>query len=59
MKKDHNYGNYLVAFIDILGQKEAFQGINSVPAEGEEDLKEKLSEAHEQTVHFVEVFREY
>ena len=58
MKKDHNYGYYLVAFIDILGQKEAFQGINSVPAEGEEDLKEKLSEAHEQTVHFVEVFRE-
>jgi len=58
MKKDHNYGYYLVAFIDILGQKEAFQGINSVPAEGEGDLKEKLDEAHDQTVHFVEVFRE-
>ncbi len=58
MKKDHNYCYYLVAFIDILGQKGAFQGINSVPAEGEGDLKEKLDEAHEQTVHFVEVFRE-
>lgn len=58
MKKDYNYCNYLVAFIDILGQKEAFQGINSVPAEGEEDLKKKLYEAHEQTVYFVEAFRE-
>lgn len=58
MKKDYNYGYYLVAFIDILGQKEAFKGINSVPAEGEEDLKEKLDEAHEQTVLFLEVFQE-
>ena len=58
MKKDHNYCYYLVAFIDILGQKEAFQGINSVPAEGEEDLKKKIIEAHKQTVQFVEVFRE-
>jgi len=58
MKKDHNYGYYLVAFIDILGQKEAFQGINSVPAEGEGDLKEKLYKAHEQTVLFLEGFQE-
>ncbi|MBU4258823.1 MAG: hypothetical protein KKC39_05965 [Candidatus Omnitrophica bacterium] len=55
MKKDFNYWYYLVAFIDILGQKEAFQGINDLPKN--EDEKEKLIRAHSHTALFVEELR--
>ncbi|MCK4809778.1 MAG: hypothetical protein KAS99_02430 [Candidatus Omnitrophica bacterium] len=55
MKKDFNYCYYLVAFIDVLGQKEAFQGINDLPKN--EDEKEKLIQAHSHTALFVEELR--
>jgi len=52
MKNDFNYCYYLVAFIDVLGQKEAFQGINDLPKTKEEE--QKLIEAHSQTALFIE-----
>ena len=57
MKEKSNYCYYLVAFIDILGQKEAFQGINGLPKNDEEN--KKLINAHSQTVEFVEDLREW
>lgn len=49
-----NYYYYLVAFIDILGQKEAFQNLEG---QSLEDNHPKLIEAHKQTVWFVENLR--
>lgn len=49
-----NYYYYLVAFIDILGQKEAFQNLEG---QSLEDNHPKLIEAHKQTVLFVENLR--
>jgi len=49
-----NYYHYLVAFIDILGQKEAFQGLEG---QSLEDNHPRLIEAHKQTAMFVEVLR--
>jgi len=57
MRKDYNYCYYLVAFIDVLGQKEAFQGIDAIPTRYDAKLQEKLNEAHEQTALFIENFR--
>lgn len=58
MRHDYNYCYYLVAFIDVLGQKEAFRGIDAIPTEDDTELQKKLVEAHEQTVLFIEQFRE-
>ena len=57
MRKDYNYCYYLVAFIDVLGQKKAFQGIDAMPTKDDTKLQKKLIEAHEQTVLFIENFR--
>jgi len=45
----------MVAFIDVLGQKAEFNGIDSVPTD--EESKKKLISAHEETVIFLEMFR--
>lgn len=54
LEGDINYCNYLVAFVDILGQKEAFQGLEG---QSLEDNHPKLIEAHKQTAMFVEALR--
>lgn len=46
----------MVAFVDVLGQKEAFRGINIIPQTDEE--KRNLSSAHKQSVIFVEQLRD-
>lgn len=55
MKNDFNYCYYLVAFIDVLGQREAFEGINDLPKNEEE--KQKLIKAHSETAIFIEELR--
>ncbi len=49
-----NYYYYLVAFIDVLGQKEAFQDLGN---QSLADNHPKLIEAHKQTAFFVETLR--
>jgi len=53
-KGNINYYYYLVAFIDILGQKEAFQNLEG---QSLKDNHPRLIEAHKQTVWFVENLR--
>lgn len=53
-KKNINYYFYLLAFIDVLGQKEAFQSIEDQPLT---DNHPQLIEAHKQTAFFVETLR--
>jgi len=53
-KGNINYYFYLLAFIDVLGQKEAFQGLENQPLA---DNHPKLIEAHKQTAFFVETLR--
>ena len=53
-KGNINYYYYLLAFIDVLGQKEAFQGIENQPLA---DNHPQLIEAHKQTAFFVETLR--
>jgi len=55
MKSSYNYCNYVVTFIDVLGQKNEFKGINSIPAD--EESEKKLKMAHKETVIFIETFR--
>jgi len=55
MKRKNRYCYYVVAFIDVLGQKDEFKGIDSVPTD--EKSKKKLISAHEETVIFLETFR--
>lgn len=57
MKDKLQYHNYLLAFIDVLGQKEAFKDIHGIPTSLEE--KEKLIEVLKQTVEFVKWFRNH
>lgn len=58
MGNDINYCYYAVAFIDVLGQKEAFKGIDNLPvAGGASVLNERLIKAHRETVYFVENLR--
>lgn len=52
-----SYRNYLVAFIDILGQKEAFQGLDEYSEQSKSDFAKRLAKAHSETVEFVEQFR--
>jgi hypothetical protein len=56
MKNGYNYGYYLVAFVDVLGQKEAFRDINAMPET--EEASQNLLNAHKQTVGFVRRFRD-
>ena len=56
MKKDF-YCYYLVAFVDVLGHKEAFRGINVLPKNKKEE--QRLKQAHSQTVLFVERLRSW
>lgn len=56
MKNDNNWCYYLVASVDVLGQKEAFKGIDDLPTDKKSE--EKLIEAHKDTVLFIEAFRE-
>lgn len=53
-KGNINYYYYLVVFIDVLGQKEAFQNLGNQPLA---DNHPKLIEAHKQTAFFVETLR--
>ena len=53
-KGNINYYYYLVVFIDVLGQKEAFQNLGNQPLT---DNHPKLIEAHKQTAFFVETLR--
>lgn len=57
MKEDFDYYNYVVAFIDVLGQKEAFEGLHYVPVTKEET--EKFKQAHSKTAFFIEELREW
>lgn len=54
MKDKINYCFYVMAFIDILGQKEIFQNLEDQPFEHNDP---RLIEAHKQTAGFVETFR--
>jgi hypothetical protein len=57
MKDSIAYRCYLIAFIDVLGQKEAFQGLDVLPKDDDDELSKKFIQAHRQTVEFVESFR--
>lgn len=59
-EEDIKYNNYVVAFIDVLGQKEAFCGLNefSVIVGGNKDLEDKLLHTHVQTAHHVKGLRD-
>lgn len=60
MSKTSNivYGNYAVAFIDILGQKEDFKELEGVElVSSDEDVKQKLIKLHKKTTGFVEKLR--
>jgi hypothetical protein len=54
--RDANYGYYVVAFIDVLGQKEAFEGILHLPKNEHE--MQRLIKADKETAFFVETLRE-
>lgn len=54
MTNNINYYYYLVAFVDILGQKEVFRDLEK---QSLEDNHPKLIEAHKQTARFVETLR--
>lgn len=58
MKFERSYYYYLVAFIDVLGQREAFKGIDVFPADEDNETRERFIEAHEQTVFFIDSFRD-
>jgi hypothetical protein len=58
MTNDINYCYYAVAFIDVLGQKEAFEGINNLEGIENPESKRRLIKAHQETVLFVEKLRE-
>lgn len=53
-KGNINYYFYLLAFIDVLGQKEVFQELENEPLS---DNHPKLIEAHKQTALFVDKLR--
>ena len=53
-KANINYHYYLLAFIDVLGQKEAFKNLEN---QSLTDNHPKLIEAHKQTAFFVETLR--
>jgi hypothetical protein len=55
MRCDYNWCNYLVASVDVLGQKEAFKDMQAIPTD--EESKKKFRKAHEETVLFIESFR--
>jgi hypothetical protein len=55
MRCDYNWCNYLVASVDVLGQKEAFKDMQAIPTD--EESKKKFRKAHEKTVLFIEAFR--
>ena len=54
MRENISYNYYLVAFIDVLGQKEAFQTLEGQILTNDDP---KLIEVHKQTVMFVESLR--
>lgn len=54
-KGNINYYYYLLAFIDVLGQKEVFQNLENQPLT---DNHPQLIEAHKQTAFFVETLRD-
>src|SRR5437867_4433604 len=56
MAAERYFQFYLVAFIDVLGQKQAFEGVHRLP-QSERD-REQLVRALKETVAFVEAFRE-
>jgi len=55
MRCDYNYCNYLVASIDVLGQKEAFKDMQTIPTD--DKSKKKFRKAHKETALFIEAFR--
>lgn len=57
MNHSYNYSNFLVAFLDILGQKDAFKGLPPM-YEGDIKTREKIEKAHSETALFIDTFRE-
>lgn len=55
MDNDYNWCNYLVASVDVLGQKEAFRDLEVIPSIDE--AKERFKKGHKETVVFLEAFR--
>ncbi len=55
VEMDWHYCHHVVAYLDILGQKEAFKDVKGVPREINE--KAKLNEALKKTVTFISYFR--
>ena len=60
-----NYDNYIVGFLDVLGQKEAFisdgKYLGDIEDDSElniEELTEKLAKAHAKTVRTIEILRD-
>jgi len=56
MKYNTRYCYYVVAFIDVLGQKAEFKDIYEIPTDKESE--EKLLNAHRETVLFLGKFRD-
>lgn len=55
MKEDSQFQYYLVAFIDVLGQKAAFKEIQGLPRTPED--KSRLAKALNKTIKFLEFYR--
>lgn len=55
MKCDYNWCNYLVASVDVLGQKESFKNMQAIPTDDES--KKKFIKGHEEAALFIEAFR--
>lgn len=58
--KNTDYYNYVVAFIDVLGQKDAFKPLEEfgiITNENKEELKAILKEVHLRTTYYVKTLR--
>ncbi len=55
-----SYSNYVVAFVDVLGQKKEFDGIDVLTTNSMgPDFEKKLLAAHNSTVGFLAIFRKW
>lgn len=58
-KQRPEYANYVVAFLDVLGQRAAFKPLEKFPIiEQSDEFKEALESIHVDTVHNVKTLRE-
>jgi hypothetical protein len=56
--KDQIYCSFVVAFIDVLGQREEFAAITEDTLNNDEETKQKISRLHENTTEYLEFLRE-